>query len=70
MGQVRYLCTEDVNLNRGGEFLCVAFTKGVTYAALRFEYRDAVMINNAGGEHLIPPKMLAKQFKKVEGKQP
>lgn len=58
-----YLCTTEVALHKSREFFCIVFTSGHVYPLLRFEYKDAVLVNDAGGEHLMPPAMLEKRFR-------
>ena len=60
-----YLCVKDVNLRRGDDDLGVVFTSGQVYPFLRFDYKDAVLVNNANGEHLMAPDMLKDRFRRM-----
>jgi hypothetical protein len=61
-----YQCIENVLMRRGGDIIGISFTSGQVFPLLRFEGVSAVMLNDVGTEHLIPSKMLAQRFRKVE----
>lgn len=60
-----YLCTHTVDLKRGGDWIGIAFTAGHVYQQVGVEFGNAVLVNDAGGNHLMPPKMLGERFRKV-----
>lgn len=62
----QYTCIEDIPLYRGGDFVGITFIAGSVYSQVGWDRKDAVLINEAGGEHLMPPGMLARRFRKKD----